>query len=35
MFEGNSLRLIVYLALIVIVLAIGALAWFGGNNKDD
>lgn len=34
MFEGNSLRIIIYATAFIIIIAVGLFAWFDGNNKD-
>ena len=34
MFEGNSLRLLIYITAIIVIVAVGLFAWFSGNKKD-
>jgi len=32
--EQTTLRILIYVTAIAIIVAVGLLAWFGGNNKD-
>jgi hypothetical protein len=35
MMEGTGFRVMIYLTAIILIIAVGILAWYSGKNDDD